>query len=150
MQKYFEFESDFITSLRCIPMIVRFKLDTCGVKLKLTHWQQFNQEEKETLINKACETPQEINNYRNYVQQLAIAKTGSEASELTIEKNPAWLNEEIIPNEIKEKAEEVPIKLTINQWQKLTPLQRFALIKLSKPSHENKNFYPALKEFNLI
>ncbi|NEQ62650.1 MAG: nitrate reductase associated protein, partial [Moorea sp. SIO4A1] len=32
----------------------------------------------------------------------------------------------------------------------LTPIQRFALIKLTRPSHENKNFLPALKEFQLV
>lgn len=32
---YFQFEADFIQTLRCIPLSVRYKLDTCGVKLKL-------------------------------------------------------------------------------------------------------------------
>ncbi|MDJ0543718.1 MAG: nitrate reductase associated protein, partial [Microcystis sp. M53601_WE4] len=36
------------------------------------------------------------------------------------------------------------------QWQKLPPSQRFALIKLSRPGHENLNFYPALKEFHIV
>jgi hypothetical protein len=37
----FAFETDFATSLRCIPllrcmpMVVRYRLDRCGVKLKL-------------------------------------------------------------------------------------------------------------------
>ncbi|WP_439648941.1 nitrate reductase associated protein [Leptolyngbya ohadii] len=31
----------------------------------------------------------------------------------------------------------------------LTAMQRFALIKLSRSQHENKNFLPALREFNL-
>jgi hypothetical protein len=35
------------------------------------------------------------------------------------------------------------------QWAALSPLQRFALIKLSRSSHENSNFLPALKEFQL-
>jgi len=33
---FFQFEADFVDSLRCIPMQVRFKLATCGIKLKLT------------------------------------------------------------------------------------------------------------------
>ncbi|MDR9402251.1 MAG: nitrate reductase associated protein, partial [Halothece sp. Uz-M2-17] len=45
---------------------------------------------------------------------------------------------------------EFNLKINREQWQKLTPLQRFALIKLSRPSHENKNFYPALKEFAIL
>lgn len=35
---FFAFESDFVDSLRCIPMVVRYKLDTCGIKLKLPEW----------------------------------------------------------------------------------------------------------------
>jgi hypothetical protein len=31
----------------------------------------------------------------------------------------------------------------------LTPLQRFALIKLTRSQHENNNFLPALIEFGL-
>jgi hypothetical protein len=40
--------------------------------------------------------------------------------------------------------------VTLQQWASLTPLQRFALIKLSRSSHEDKNFLPALKEFHLV
>ncbi|MBD0342498.1 MAG: nitrate reductase associated protein, partial [Microcoleus sp. Co-bin12] len=35
---FFEFEADFVEALRCIPMKVRLKLDTCGIKLKLQDW----------------------------------------------------------------------------------------------------------------
>ncbi|MGK7938235.1 MAG: nitrate reductase associated protein, partial [Xenococcaceae cyanobacterium] len=48
-----------------------------------------------------------------------------------------------------QKASEVDVAITQEQWKSLTPLQRFALIKLSRPSHENKNFLPAAKEFGL-
>jgi len=37
MADFFEFEADFVDSLRCIPMHVRLKLDTC-IKLKLAQW----------------------------------------------------------------------------------------------------------------
>lgn len=37
---FFAFEADFVVSLGCIPMRVRYKLDTCGIKLKLPQWHQ--------------------------------------------------------------------------------------------------------------
>lgn len=150
MNKFFQFEADFVESLRCIPMQVRLKLDTCGVKLKLSHWYQFNNEERDLLVIKPCETPKEIKDYHDFLQNLIINKTGSPAKELEIDKNPLWLNEDMIPPNIIKKAAEFKINLTLNQWKSLTPLQRFALIKLSISSHENKNFYPALQEFNLV
>jgi hypothetical protein len=42
------------------------------------------------------------------------------------------------------------VNITLKQWQNLTPLQRFALLKLSHSSHENKNFLPALREFKIL
>ncbi len=150
MTIFFEFERDFIDSLRCIPMIVRYKLDTCGVKLKLNHWHIFDEKEKESLVFKPCETLDEIKEYAHYLQELIRKKTGEYAKTLEIELTPQWLNIDKIPEQIQEKEKEFNFHLELSQWQKLTPLQRFVLIKLSKSGHENRNFLPALKEFNLI
>ncbi len=150
MTDFFEFESDFVDSLRCIPMQVRLKLDTCGVKLKLHHWHQFSQTERESLVIKPCTTSDEALAYKKSLQELVLAKTGEYAKELEIMANPPWTNKEEIPTQVKEKSLEFNLDLTVNQWQKLTDLQRFALIKLSKAGHENRNFLPALKEFKLI
>lgn len=149
MTYFFQFEDDFVASLRCIPMIVRYKLDNCGVKLKLAHWNQFPQTERQTLVEQPITTPAEIQSYRNLLQQLAEKYTDIPLKDLPVEENPAWLNTETIPETVHHKAEEIGIQLPLEQWQNLTPIQRFALIKLSRPSHENNNFLPALKEFNL-
>ncbi|MDJ0598290.1 MAG: nitrate reductase associated protein [Crocosphaera sp.] len=149
MDHFFQFEQEFVESLHCIPMIVRFKLDTCGVKLKLIHWNQFSSQEKQVLINMACETPEEAKLYANFLQTLVTEKTGTPAKTLPIDDNPPWLNSHYIPVAIQEKAAEFNKEITSEQWEQLTPLQRFALIKLSRPSHENSNFYPALQEFSL-
>ncbi|MGK7883554.1 MAG: nitrate reductase associated protein [Crocosphaera sp.] len=149
MDHFFAFEQEFIESLHCIPMIVRFKLDTCGVKLKLMHWNQFTSQEKQVLVNMACETSEEAKLYRDFLQTLVTEKTGNPAKILPIDDNPPWLNSEHIPVEIQEKATEFNKQITLEKWKELTPLQRFALLKLSRPSHENSNFYPALQEFNL-
>ena len=66
----FQFEQDFVDSLRCIPMLVRLKLDTCGVKLKLVHWNQFNTDERRSLLEIPCSTSDEIENYRQFLQNL--------------------------------------------------------------------------------
>ncbi len=149
MTHFFKFEADFVDSLRCIPMQVRMRLDTCGTKLKLTHWHQFSQQERQALVEMPCTTAEDIQTYRQYVQQRVIEYTGTPASELPIDAHPAWMDATTIPPSIQEKAQELGISITSAQWAALSPSQRFALIKLSRPSHENKNFLPALKEFQL-
>lgn len=150
MTQFFQFEADFVNSLRCIPMQVRLKLDTCGIKLKLPQWSHFTSQERQQLVELPCSTPEEIQFYRELLQSLVLKHTGEAATDLAIEAHPAWMNEEIIPTSVQEQAQEKGLTITANQWGNLSPSQRFALIKLSISSHENKNFLPAVKEFNLV
>jgi hypothetical protein len=147
---FFHFEADFVDSLRCIPMIVRLKLDTCGVKLKLAEWNRFTQSECQQLVELPCEEISAIDTYREYVSQLIHQHTGNQASLLPIDPQPSWLNDREIPPSIENKATEVQARISLAEWSNLTPLQRFALIKLTRSSHENNNFLPALKEFGLL
>lgn len=150
MTHFFVFEADFVDSLRCIPMLVRLKLDTCGIKLKLNQWYQFSQEERQTLVERPCNTEETTQEYREFLRQLVQKHTGESAIDLPVEENPPWMDNQNIPDSVKSKAQEFGIEITSHQWESLLPVQRFALIKLSRSSHENKNFIPALKEFHVI
>ncbi|BDI16363.1 hypothetical protein ANSO36C_21650 [Nostoc cf. commune SO-36] len=150
MTDFFEFEADFVDSLRCIPMQVRCKLDTCGIKLKLSDWNQMTTTERQALVELPCTTETEIKFYQEHIQQLIIQRTGTPATKLPIEAHPAWLDSATVPANIQEKAQELGVTLTQQNWASLTPLQRFALIKLSHPGHENKNFKRAIAEFHLL
>lgn len=147
---YFEFEQDFVGSLRCIPMTVRHSLDTCGVKLKLEHWNQFTQAERQKLVEWPCQTGSEANAYRDKLQALITEKTGVPAKTLEIPANPPWQSQQAIPEQVCQKFQTQSVPLSLAQWTALSELQRFALIKLSRPSHENSNFLPAVKEFGLV
>ena len=147
--KFFQFEAEFIESMHCIPMIVRMKLDTCGVKLKLTHWNKLEKSECQNLVEMPCNTAEEATAYREFLQNLILQKTGNIAKELEIAADPPWLDKTSIPENLQRKALEFQVELLLSQWQDLTALQRFALIKLSNPGHESKNFLPALKEFKI-
>ena len=150
MTEFFQFESDFVESLRCIPMQVRFKLDTCGVKLKLHQWNKFSEPDRHQLVETPCNTNEEIEKYRSQLHELIQQRTGETASDLPIDPNPVWNDAENIPDSVQMKAQEVGVEVQRSQWETLTPLQRFALIKLSRSGHENSNFFPALKEFHLV
>lgn len=150
MSYFFQFEADFVESLRCIPMQVRLKLDTCGIKLKLQQWNQFNQDDRIKLVDLPCERDAEIQAYREFVCQLVQERTGSIASELAIDPHPPWLDAATIPQDVSAKAAAVEVALTVKQWASLAPVQRFALLKLSRSGHENHNFVPAMREFQLI
>ncbi|MGB5973519.1 MAG: nitrate reductase associated protein [Nodosilinea sp.] len=147
---FFQFEADFVESLRCIPMQVRLKLDTCGVKLKLEHWHRFSAGDRERLTQLPCGDRASTVAYTAYVQALVHQVQGAPASTLAIDPHPTWHSEEAIPAEVQTQSEALGVNLSLEQWRSLRPLQRFALIKLSRSNHENRNFPLALKEFGLM
>lgn len=146
---YFEFEQDFVGSLRCIPMVVRHHLDTCGVKLKLDHWNNFSQTQRQQLVDWPCDTPAAVQTYAEQLQQMITVQTGAPAKTLEIESTPLWQQLTAVPEIVLAKFAAEQVTLTLAQWVALSELQRFALVKLSRPSHENRNFMPAIKEFGL-
>jgi hypothetical protein len=146
---FFQFEADFVESLRCIPMQVRYKLDTCGVKLKLHHWHQFTDRDRRNLLDRPCDTLASIQDYRQQLRQLVQTQTGAYPKDLPIEDKPPWSQTDVIPVDVLTEAARFDRAISIKQWRSLGELQRFALIKLSLPGHENRNFQPALIEFGL-
>ena len=147
---FFGFESDFVNTLKCVPMIVRYKLDSCGVKLKLHEWAKFSLADKELLATLPCFQADEIQRYENFVRKLVKNYFGYEASTLTfIDDN--WNNISQVPKEIHQKSKEWECPaVSLKDWINLNTLQRFALVKLSRSGHEGKNFPVALREFGVI
>ena len=146
----FKFEEEFMKdSIRCIPMIARFKLDACGIKLKLSEWSRFSMDERTSLTTLPAKTEVEVSNYRKHVQQLVKTHTGEETTDLPLEQNPAWSILNQLPEPLLEKSKEFNWNITLLEWQSLSDLQRFVLLKLSRPNHANKNFPKAMKEFGL-
>lgn len=147
---FFDFENDFVESLRCIPMIVRYKLDSCGIKLKLPEWVKISVEEKNQLAHLPCHLEAEVDSYRAFVKKLVWKYTNQEAS-LLASIDDTWNGLDEVPTEIQTKAVEwdCPV-LSQKQWIELDTLQRFALVKLSRSGHEGKNFPKAMREFGIL
>jgi hypothetical protein len=150
MADFFQFEIDFVDSLRCIPMQVRYRLDTCGVKLKLHQWNLLTLADRAELVDFDPQTAVEVDQYRELLVRLIKERSGDEATLLNIAIEPPWLNEVEIPTMLAAKISAADISFSLLQWHELTTLQRFALIKLSGASHEQNNFLPALREFKVI
>jgi hypothetical protein len=132
-------------------MIVRFKLDACGIKLKLKEWSKMTFEEREQLALLSTESAAELDVYKTYVQELIYKHTGENATLLstTHSSHNYWSSIEFLPTVLEEKLRESKMSISLAQWKDLKVLQRFALLKLTKPGHENKNFPKAMKEFGL-
>lgn len=143
MTGLFDFEEDLgHGGLPCVPMSVRMKLDSGGVKLDLKAWLKFSEEERRGLLDLPAGP-----DFREKTRSLALARTGEVPRDLPIPAAFSW-DAATPPSELTAKA--LAEKVSLEKWPSLSPLQRFALIKLSRPSHENANFLPACREFGLL
>jgi hypothetical protein len=147
----FDFEQDFSGSLRCIPIAVRYKLDLCGIKLSLRQWSRFTDADRRDLLSHGSESATQIDHFRDALIALIASCAGEEAEFLPVEPAPAWADCKTVPDQIATYARSLGIAPpALAQWQSLSVLQRFTLWKLSRDSHDNVNFIPALQEFKLL
>jgi hypothetical protein len=116
----------------------------------LPDWNRFSQAERQQLVELPCEAETEVHAYRQVVHLLVAEHGGDRPADLPIDPAPEWHNSGVIPASVQAQSNRFGIPLTLEHWASLTSLQRFALIKLSRSNHENRNFLPALKEFELV
>ncbi len=147
----FEFEKDFAGAFQCIPMAVRYKLDLSGVKLSLSQWKRFTEDDRRELLALQCESPTETAQFREQLAALITTRAGEAPKFLAVESAPAWGDRDAVPHQVIAYANSLEIDPpSLAQWQSLSVLQRFTLLKLSRESHDNVNFIPALREFKLL
>jgi hypothetical protein len=147
----FDFELDFAGTLRCIPMIVRFKLDLACIKLSLRQWSRIPREEREILVRLPCQTPAQVTAYHDYLIELIALRAGEEAVELPPIADPDWADVRRIPPRLTDFAlAQGLVPPSLAAWASMTALQRFTLFKLSRPGHDNDNLVPAMQEFGLL
>ena len=142
---YYYFEDDFIRDLRCIPLCVRRKLDLIGIKLKLTHWLDFNLNEKTKIVNWP-DTQNELLDLKIFLKKITSNSKYGEAKEIERSINQPWQDENKIPDQVLNAALARGIKISIEKWRNLNELDRFAFCKLIRPSHEHQNLDKAFDE----
>ena len=143
--RYFYFEDDFIRDLRCIPLCVRRKLDLIGIKLKLTHWQEFNLTEKSKIVNWP-DSKKELLNLKEFLKNKTSNSKYGEAKEIKESINEPWQNNTKVPDKVLKAAQKRGINISDEKWKNLSELDRFAFCKLIRPSHEHNNLDKAFDE----
>ena len=146
----FAFEADFTADLRCIPMAVRRKLDLAGVKLKLQHWSELEDAERQELLA-WNDDPKAIECLRAHLLQRTSSLPAGQAKQLPRpDGTEPWQQTDQPPAVLTDSCAQLGLQLRDDGWTELSELQRFALVKLSHPGHEHRNLPRALQEFGLL
>ena len=144
----FQFEIELAESLIYLPMVVRFKLDTCGLKLKLAEWRSLSIEDRRAVMGAPCMTSDEIRRYREEVITVVERHTGAQPASFLPDPAPEWQREASIPDSVVQRMNEIQVATPGQaQWRSLTALQRYTLVRLARSRHGENHFIPALREF---
>jgi hypothetical protein len=147
----FGYEQDKYYPLRRIPMVMRLKLDLCGIKLAIGDWSKFSRDEREALVMMPYATQSDIAAIRKRLQELIAAYQGDSTETAAVGKDAPWADTFAVPDSVSKQIQALGIPgPTPEQWAGLTDLQRFALLKLTREGHENKKLPLALNEFGLV
>jgi len=68
--------------LELMPRSVRNKLDRVGIKLHLAEWSQLTLDERARLRDRACESRDEVDQYRTELEELVRVRCGKSADRL--------------------------------------------------------------------
>jgi hypothetical protein len=117
----------------------------------LKQWNRFALEEREQMVAQRCETADEVDDYGRYVMRVIEQRTSEPAQLLERDDGAEWNAADSVPRRVVDYSVERGVAPpTAAQWAGLSPLQRFAIYKLTRPGHTNENFVPAMREFGLI
>jgi hypothetical protein len=109
---------------------------------------EFEREDRAQLLEQPGHTSETMPAYRDYLVGLIASRTQEAAVELPLEPSSPWSDIQRVPEAVWLQAESLGAPTpSVAQWAALTPLQRFALLKLTRAGHDNENFLPALREF---
>lgn len=141
----FKFEGDIAESLECVPMSVRRKLDTIGLKISLKQWQALPRSDRLAI----CHLPANLEEEREALSMFirdAVSRVGGSANPLSQEDRDQAEPPAAPPADLVERSANLGFTLTPAVWSRLDSDERYALTKLgsgNKPSH---NLSAALKE----
>lgn len=146
----FEFESDYAKSLCCMPIIVRYKLDACRIKLSLQGWQCLDRATRTLLIIEDVDGTGAQRRYRHLLVHAIVHQAKIQPVRMPARHLESGWDCVVLPDRVRQSALDKSLPLNGRRsWADLNALQRFALFKLTRPGHENCNFSRALREFGL-
>jgi hypothetical protein len=147
MMREFKFEDDMHTTLACVPMAVRRKLDRVGVKVGLEQWKALGRGERLAICHLPVERHEEREALRLFINETVLRVCGEEPRTLAEAQRAVADPPSKLPGEIAERARAAGVRLDQAAWEHLDADERYALIKLGGGAQVSHNLAAALAEF---
>ncbi len=147
MMREFKFEDEMHTTLACVPMAVRRKLDRVGVKVGLEQWKALGRGERLAICHLPAERHEEREALKLFINEAVRRVCGEEPRALDEAQRAVADPPARLPAELAERARAAGLALDQAAWERLDADERYALIKLGGGAQVSHNLAAALAEF---
>lgn len=147
MMREFKFEDEMHTTLACVPMAVRRKLDRVGVKIGLEQWQALGRGERLAICHLPVDRYDEREALRLFINEAVKRVCGDEPRALSEAQRAAADPPSKLPATLAQRARAAGIALDQAAWERLDSEERYALVKLGGGAEVSHNLAAALAEF---
>ena len=146
MIREFQFEDEMHTTLACVPMAVRRKLDRIGVKVGLEQWKALGRGERVAICHLPVERHEEREALRLFINEAVRRVCGEEPRTLGEAQRAVADPPARLPAPLAERAGAAGVTLDQAAWERLDADERYALIKLGGGAEVSHNLVAALAE----
>jgi hypothetical protein len=147
MMREFKFEDEMHTTLACVPMAVRRKLDRVGVKIGLEQWKALGRGERLAICHLPVDRHEEREALRLFINEAVLRVCGEEPRALSEAQRAVADPPSQLPAQVAERARAAGVALDQAAWERLDTDERYALIKLGGGAEASHNLAAALAEF---
>jgi len=147
MIRRFKFEDEIYKTLTCVPMAVRRKLDSLGLKISLDQWQKLGRGERLAICHLPIESAEERDAIALFIDEVVRNRCGSAVKPLSEESRRAADPPASLPPILVTIAKAHGFELAQPVWDRLDEDERYALMKLGGGTETSHNFRAALLEF---
>lgn len=145
MFHHYRYEAKFYPALNRIPLDVRMKLDLTGLKISLQDWLACSIEERTALCHLPIADPEENQAFVAYIDFLC-RKYRNQAVEFTATLDPLLWDSSQVPEAVAQKSASCFNGVTLAEWQRWEPHQRYALYKTAISKSQPEAFADILDE----
>lgn len=147
MNKQFGFERELYTTLSCLPLAARYKLDTIGIKIGIKQWLALGMDERRAICEMSANSDEERQVMSELLRRLISERCGEQPTFLSSEQRANALQTAHLPPAVAQQAGSLGYELDAERWKMLDEDQRYALLKFAGDDRRRAKFAAALQEF---